>query len=176
VLARLGERAGLRAANITHVLCTSWSPDHRRGLSAFDDAQWLLYEPERESALAAIESRLADAEADGEDDLVRALELEENLARRTVIAPQQIAPGVDLFPLPGPTLGTCGLILSLPAATVLLCGDAVATVEHLEQGKVLPGCADIDQSQESFREAVEIADAMILGRDNIVFNPLRRRM
>jgi len=67
----------------------------------------------------------------------------------------------------------CGLIISKPRLTILICGDAVATVEHLEEGKVLPDCVDIELAQESFREAIEIADQLILGRDNIVGNPMR---
>ena len=61
-----------------------------------------------------------------------------------------------------------------PAATVLICGDAVATREHLEQGKVLPTCHNIEQAQESFAEAIEIADLLIPGRDNVSLNPLRQ--
>ena len=62
----------------------------------------------------------------------------------------------------------------LPTRTVLIAGDAVATIEHLEQGKVLPHCVNLAQAQESFKEAIEIADVIIPGRDNIVLNPLRR--
>ena len=48
------------------------------------------------------------------------------------------------------------------------------TVEHLETGKVLLPAADADQARESFAEAVEIADQLVLGRDNLVVNPARR--
>ena len=58
--------------------------------------------------------------------------------------------------------------------TVLVCGDAIPTFEHLSQGKVLPGCVSIETAQESFKEAVENADVLILGRDNLALNPLRR--
>ena len=57
---------------------------------------------------------------------------------------------------------------------MLVCGDAVATQEHLEQGKVLPYCHDVEQAQQSFAEAIEIADLLIPGRDNISLNPLRQ--
>jgi hypothetical protein len=40
---------------------------------------------------------------------------------------------------------------------------------------VLTPCADLEAAQESFREAVEIADLLILGRDNVVLNPLGRQ-
>ena len=68
-----------------------------------------------------------------------------------------------MFPLPGVTEGNCGLLLALPGSTVLICGDAIATSEHLERGKVLPNCHNIQQAQASFTEAIEIADVFILG-------------
>ena len=94
--------------------------------------------------------------------------------RRRAFSADSIAPRVDLFPLPGVTAGTCGLLLAFPGSTVLICGDAIPTIEHLTQGKVLPTAASIAQAQESFKEAVEIADVLILGRDNLALNPLRR--
>ncbi len=57
---------------------------------------------------------------------------------------------------------------------MLICGDAIATSEHLEKGKVLPNCHNVEHAQSSFTEAIEIADVFILGRDNIIVNPLRK--
>lgn len=178
IIARLDERAGVKPDQITQIFFTSWTRDHRRGIvgPTFEHVPWLIHEPERESALANINNDIEKAEEAQENDLSKLLQAERQMLLRTAIAGQRLAPGVDIFPLPGVTQGTCGLLLALPAATVLICGDAVASVEHLEQGKILPNCVDVEQAQESFREAVEIADAMIPGRDNIVFNPLRRRM
>ena len=109
----------------------------------------------------------------GDDYTVELVQQEIALLKRMVAAPDQLFANVDLFPLPGRTPGLCGLIISKPRLTILICGDAVATVEHLEEGKVLPDCVDIELAQESFREAIEIADQLILGRDNIVGNPMR---
>ena len=90
-------------------------------------------------------------------------------------APDKLAEHVDLFPMPGYTPGTCGLLLSHPNATTLIAGDAVATAEHLEQGRVLRGAYDVNQAQESFMEAIEIADVIVPGHDNLLLNPTRRR-
>jgi hypothetical protein len=57
---------------------------------------------------------------------------------------------------------------------VLVCGDAVATAEHLERGMVLPHPHDVEQARASFMEAVEIADLIVAGRDNLLVNPMRR--
>jgi len=171
--ARLDERAGLKPDDVTHVYLTSFDRDRRRCLGAFAHATWLLGPVEHEHA-----AQLLKAEADAFNEVGDRELLDHNHAERDALsnikaAEDVIAPGVSLFPLPGFTPGSCGLILAQPTTTVLITGDAIATAEHLEQGKVLPGCADIEMAQESFREAVEIADILILGRDNWASNPLR---
>jgi glyoxylase-like metal-dependent hydrolase (beta-lactamase superfamily II) len=104
------------------------------------------------------------------------LEQETALLKRFKPAPDRLAQQVDLFPLPGFSPGTCGLLLSHLNSTTLLAADAVATAEHLEQGRVLRGCYDTQQAQDSFTEAVEIADIIIPGHDNLILNPTRRTM
>jgi glyoxylase-like metal-dependent hydrolase (beta-lactamase superfamily II) len=173
VAARLAERCPVRPEQITHVFLTSFVVDHYRGLPAFEGATWLVHEPEIEAARTALEEQVHRAHDIGDPDLVAAARQHVALLDRCRPAEDSIAPGVDLFPLPGVTPGTCGLLLPLPRTTVLACGDAVATSEHVEQGKVLPTCMDIEQARESFREALEIADVFIPGRDNIIVNPLR---
>lgn len=172
--ARLSERANLRVDQITHIFLTSFEPMRRRGLNAFDDAKWLISEREREAIGVAMIGNLREAIEGGDAELAELLRAEVEILERCAAAPDKLADGIDLFPLYGVTPGTCGLLLPTSRATILICGDAVASAEHLEQGKVLPTCADIEAAQESFREAVEIADLLILGRDNIVLNPLRR--
>jgi glyoxylase-like metal-dependent hydrolase (beta-lactamase superfamily II) len=96
------------------------------------------------------------------------------MLRRCEPAPDRLAPGVDLYPLPGLSPGLCGLLIANQNHTTIVCGDAIQTVEYLEQGKILPWVENLDQAQESFKEAVELADSLILGRDNIVTNPTKR--
>jgi len=86
-------------------------------------------------------------------------------------APDKLADNLDLFPLPGYTPGTCGLLIALPASTVMLAGDAVATQEHFLAGQVFPESWDVNKAQESLREVYEIADLIIPGHDNIFVNP-----
>jgi glyoxylase-like metal-dependent hydrolase (beta-lactamase superfamily II) len=174
--ARLGERCRVRPEEITHVFLTSFQPDHRRGVTLFQQAVWMLAEAEREAAVSAIRANFADAESAGDLDLSHAYRHELDVLQRTRAAPDSIVRGVDLFPLPGVTPGTCGLLLALPALTVLACGDAIATAEHLDQATVLPDVADLERAQESLREAVQIADVIIPGRDNVILNPVRRLM
>lgn len=178
IAARLLERAGLMPDRITHVFLTSFHPDTRRGIRAFDAATWWISEAEREAVGVPLAATLREAHDKGDDDLVRTLEEEVAILRKCRPAPDQIAVDkgerVDLFPLHGVTPGLSGLLLARHRGTTVVCGDAIPTVEHLEQGRILPDVHDVEAARESFAEAVEIADAMILGRDNVVDNPSRR--
>jgi len=163
--ARLAERSPRRPDEVTHVFLTTFDLEHVRGLSLFENAAWLLHEPEREPARARLEAQVDE----GDETARRLLELLE----RCEDAEDRLVPGVDLFPLPGVTPGTCGILLPLPSRTVLVAGDAVATIEHLRKAQVLPTVADVEQAKESFTEAIQIADEIVCGRDNLVVNPAR---
>ena len=171
IAARLQERSGIDPSDVTDIFLTNFRPAHRRGLEAFEHARWWIGEMERESVGAKLVDRFK-REEDSDTQLI--LQQEIDLLQRTQPAPDRLAPHVDLFPLSGFTPGTCGLLLSHPNSTTLITGDAVATVEHLEQGRVLKGCYDANNARDSFLEAIEIADVIIPGHDNVLFNPTRR--
>ena len=168
--ARLDERSNCRIEDITHVFLTSFTPDHCRGISLFDDATWLIHEPEKTAVESDLAEHLARAEEAGDTALEDAIQDQQALLQRCTIADTHILPGVDLFPLPGASPGCCGLLIPLPARTVLLAGDAIATREHLERRQVLPTCTDHDLAMESFRDGVEISDVIVPGRDNLLLN------
>ena len=175
IAARLSERAGITPADVTHVFLTSFQPDTTRGLAAFDHAVWWVSEREREGVGVPIAAQLQKLmQSEGDDEVIELLRREVALLKRCTAAPDSLAAGVDLFPMPGTTPGTTGLLISEPSKTTLIAGDAVATIEHLEAGKVLQSSVDVEEAKESFQEAVEIADWLILGRDNLAANPLRR--
>lgn len=186
LVARLHERTGLKPSEITHVFLTSFHPENRRAITAFPDAVWLVSPREREAAgvpLAQSLTRLVEsqqaAEATGEpldDDhetMMEVLRQDVAILQRCKAAGDTIGQGVDLFPLPGVSLGCTGLLLE-GRETTLICGDAVATIEHVDQGKVLPDCADREMAKESFEEAVEIADVLVCGRDNLCLNRTKK--
>lgn len=176
---RLHERARKSPEDITHVFLTTFNPETRRALQAFDGAEWLIHETEREAVGVLLATRVKQLAMEEDrtpekDALLESLTADVAILRRCAAAPDEVAEGVALFPLPGVTPGTCGLLLEGSRATTLICGDALPTTEHLEQGQVLHSAADIEQARESFQEAVEVADLLILGRDNIVLNPTKR--
>jgi glyoxylase-like metal-dependent hydrolase (beta-lactamase superfamily II) len=173
LVARLSERSPIRPAEITHVFITTFALDHYRGLAAFEHATWLVHEPEQSAASAAFDDQLARARESRDRDLIATIDRHRELLARCKSAEDRIATAVDLFPLPGVSPGTCGILVARPEATIVVCGDAIATSEHLAEGKVLPTCIDVARAQDSFREAIEIADVLIPGRDNLIVNPLR---
>jgi glyoxylase-like metal-dependent hydrolase (beta-lactamase superfamily II) len=185
LVARLGERANIKPQEVTDVFLTSFHPEARRGLPIFENAEWWIHEPEREAIGVLLATRLRDlAERGGEDDedhagsstAVRAaLTHEVATLERCRPAPDSLIEHVDLFPLPGVSPGTCGLLISA-RSTILICGDAVPTVEHLERGMVPTDAQDVTRAKESLLEAIEIADLIVPGRDNILANPTRRGM
>lgn len=172
--ARLAERANLKPAEITHVFLTCFRPDVRRGLPLFENSMWWISQAEREGTGVPLIGQLQKAAELGERELAAALELDVALLKRCEAAPDTLARDISLFPLPGVTPGMCGVLISDARYTVLVCGDAVPTVEHLESGQVLRSAANVQQARESFSEAIEIADLLILGRDNLVVNPIKR--
>jgi len=171
---RMAERSSLKPGDITHVFLTSLEPVRRRGLGLFPNATCLASEREIDAAHASVEQQFEEQREGGDDDeLMKLIQSERQVLSRVQTAEDSLASGVDLFPLPGVTEGACGLLIALPGSTVLITGDAIPTIDHLQQGKVLPTCVDLQQAQESFREALEIADAFVLGRDGLVLNPVR---
>jgi glyoxylase-like metal-dependent hydrolase (beta-lactamase superfamily II) len=174
---RLAERANLKPADITTVFLTTFRPDTHRALPLFDDADWFISRAEREAVGVPMASALRHALETGKQDLIDAIQHDVALLARCREAPDSLAESVDLFPLPGVSPGCTGLLIEhADDRTTLICGDAVPTLEHIEQGKVLPWAADLKAAKASFAEALEIADDLIPGRDNILPSPGARPM
>jgi glyoxylase-like metal-dependent hydrolase (beta-lactamase superfamily II) len=178
--ARLSERSGRRLADVTDVFLTSFHPDTRRALADLQHARWLISAQEREAVGSAIAGQLRHLLESGqhrEDDgarLVKLLQNDVTLLQRCEAAPDTLAERVDLYPLNGVTPGLCGLLLEGERFTTVICGDAVPTIEHLESGRAPSSAADLDKARESFQDALEVADLLVLGRDNMVVNPTKR--
>jgi glyoxylase-like metal-dependent hydrolase (beta-lactamase superfamily II) len=165
---RLFERTGLKPNQIDTIFLTNARPAHRGGLDAFPNAKVLMSEVEQKSTLEQLGRILAETD-DADDRAV--VQREIDIIDAASAAEDTLAPQVDLFPLPGFTAGTCGLIVAAATHTILIAGDAVATQDHLLAGQVLPNCASLDQAKESLTEVYEIADIIIPGHDNLFLNP-----
>jgi len=167
--ARLYERTGLKPEQVDTVFLTNFRPAHRAGLGLFAHAKIFLHEAEQQAVRQHLERLIEQAPEENVDRKLLRQELE--LLNRLAPADDKVAESLDLFPLPGYTPGTCGLLIKLPTTTVMLAGDAVPTQDHFLAGQVLPDAYDIEQAQESMREVYEIADLIIPGHDNVFLNP-----
>jgi glyoxylase-like metal-dependent hydrolase (beta-lactamase superfamily II) len=103
--ARLRERANVQPAEITHVFLTSFRPDTHRGITAFDRAEWLIHQDEREGvgqALVMQLKKLAEGEMSADDRGIReSLEQDVAILQRCKVVAESIVERVDIFPLPG---------------------------------------------------------------------------
>ncbi len=166
---RLGERTGLSPEKVDTVFLTNFRPAHRAGLAAYPNATVYLHERERDAVAGHLRALIERIEDDA--DAVRTIRQELEILARTRAAEDQLAPQVDLFPLPGYTPGTCGLLVAEAASTTLIAGDAVPTRDHLLAAQILPDAVDVAAAQESMREVYEIADVIVPGHDNLFLNP-----
>lgn len=171
--ARMKERTDVQPSAVTHVFCTTFHPDTRRALDLFPNATKLIAEQEREALGVAMLAQLQRAIETDAQDLANHLRSEIETLHAFTPAPDKLAPGVDLFPLPGVTPGSAGLILSLPKQTLLITGDACPTREHYERQQAHANASDVAKAKESLAEIAEIADLIIPGRDNLILNPTR---
>ena len=171
--ARLGERAGVSTDRIDTVFLTNFRPAHRAGLAAFPKARVLLHEAERDAVGQHLRAILERAEEGaGDEDVARVIRAElDILARTRAVEDDKLAAQIDVFPLPGYTPGTCGLLVSDAASTTLIAGDAVPTREHLLAGQTLPDAANLEAAGEAMREVYEIADVIVPGHDNLFTSP-----
>ncbi|MGD9689463.1 MAG: MBL fold metallo-hydrolase [Phycisphaerales bacterium] len=168
---RLAERANLAPEAVTHVFLTSFHPDTHRGIAPFERATWLVSKPEREGVGVPLVTALRHAMEQGNAELHDAVRSEVAILERCEEAPESLAEDVDVFPLPGVSPGMTGLLIGGRESTTLICGDALPTVEHLASGRIVPWASDLEAAKASFAEAIEIADFLVLGRDNIVPSP-----
>lgn len=167
---RLAERARLSAREITHVFLTSFHPDTHRGIRLFDHAPWLISATEREGVGIPLINQLKKAKDLGEAGMVELLSQEIAILQKCEVASDELAFHVDVFPLHGVTPGLTGVLIEEDALTTLITGDAIPTIEHVRQRKVLPNASDLEKAKASFGEAMQIADVLILGRDGPAVN------
>jgi glyoxylase-like metal-dependent hydrolase (beta-lactamase superfamily II) len=171
--ARLYERAGIRAGDVTHVFLTNWRPVHRRGIEKFSQAVWWMHPAEIEAAMAALENAESNLARQGqsEGDVARMVEAEKKLLAKVQPAPDEVAANVDLYPLHGYTPGQSGLLIAEPTLTTVIAGDAVPTAGHFVAGQVFPDCFDLAKAKESLLELYELADVIVPGHDNLFITP-----
>ena len=159
---RMHERTSIKSSDVTHVFLTHISTDHMRGIAAFPNAIRYAFDTELEMKIEEIQNNKSVYVE--KDELIQA-DKDLELLKSFKSAPDSIAPGVDLFPTPGVSLGHCSLLIG-GVKTTILAGDAIASEEHFWSRNILPTVINRERALESFNEISEIADQIITGRGN----------
>lgn len=172
LVSRVFERTGLSPAEITDVFCTTLRPTHRRSIEAFAKARWLCPQAELDAYGGHLET-LAESADRGGRQIERAIAADRKLLRRFQPAPDKLTSAVHLYPLPGPSAGSAGLLLAGPRLTVVIAADAAVTADHVLAGRVWSGCADTAAAMASLVDLLEIADLIVCGHDDTILSPTR---
>jgi len=170
--ARFNERTGKQASDVTDVFCTTLRPVHRRSVAAFAKAAWWVAEEELETYRDHLKTMREAPGRLGGDELAD-VERELKLLERFRPAPERFGKQTSLFPLRGPSPGSAGLLLTPPATTIVIAGDAALTAEHVARGQVWAGCADTEAALASLGDILELADVIVPGHDNLILSPRR---
>tara|TARA_Y100001970_G_scaffold35181_1_gene43408 strand:+ start:838 stop:1503 length:666 start_codon:yes stop_codon:yes gene_type:complete len=166
LIARMNERTNIKPSDITDLFLTRFDLDHMRGIEAFPNARRYLFSIELESCTSFLENEKNTHSLDNNQTASK-LNLMLNTIKTFSPAPESFAPGIDLFPTPGVSIGHCSLLLA-GRQTTIVAGDAVATEEHLYSKSILPTVENRMSALESLNEIVEISDTLITGRGNWV--------
>ncbi len=168
--ARLFERTGLKTESITDIFCTTLRPTHRRSIEAFENARWACDERELNAYRQHLEGMNESAER-LDREIKSALNADLKTLERFVPAPEKLTSAVHLYPLPGASVGSAGLLLAGAIRTVLVAGDAAITADHVLAGRVWSGSTDTESATESLTDLIEIADVIVCGHDNYMLSP-----
>jgi glyoxylase-like metal-dependent hydrolase (beta-lactamase superfamily II) len=91
---------------------------------------------------------------------------ERELLKRIRPVDEKLTPQVHLYPTEGVTPGAAGLLLTEPARTIVIAGDAVVTQAYFEAGRVFEQVSDLEQARASLQDIYEVADEVVPGHDN----------
>ena len=157
---------------MTDVFCTTLRPVHRRSIEAFSRARWWTSESELETYGRHLEG-LLETVSRLSTDQAGAVQADMAMLKRFRPAPDKFLRQVQLYPLPGASPGSAGLLLTPPTTTIVIAGDAAVTADHVRAGQIWHGCGDHQTAMESLRDVLEIADVIVPGHDNVMFTPGR---
>ena len=139
----LDRRTGLKPRDITGVFITHEHADHYAGLAHFPDSQWF--------AGAQVASLLNATK---------------KWTRPIQPAAEMLFGAVELVPAPGHTLGLHSLRFDCDGLSVLVAGDAVATLDFWRERRGYYNCVDFDLSRRSMEKLAALADIVVPGHDN----------
>ena len=150
--AALLDAAGLAPEDVTLVFSTHNHLDHHVDPLCFPNARWFLPQVD----LTYLHEHWDEHKRSFPGD-------DWETVQRCEAAPEELAPGLKLLPLPGHTAGTSGLLFCAPEGRVLLTGDAVMTREFYKAGEPYFFGWDNDQARQTILSLRGRADVIIPG-------------
>ncbi len=149
--------AGLGREDIHIVYATHYHGDHRVDADKYPNAKQYMSAASLQDAQAAIEEvrqgRGVPAFVVGLEDFLP--------------APEQLAPGVTLYPLPGHTDGNTGLMLAASEGRVLLAGDTIMGEEYFCAGEGYWFNTSAEKTHISILRAAQDADIVVPGHGDV---------
>ena len=152
----LDRRAGLSILDVDAVFLTHFHGDHRFGIDAFPEAEWLMAGEE----ISAWRDKLPQ-----DYDDRRVLE-------RLKTTRGELAPDIALLATPGHTLNHHSLVFESEGMRVVVAGDAVMTRDFFRERDYYFNTADPEAAVRSIEEIAATADVIVPGHDNYFINRL----
>lgn len=149
----LDRRAGLSISEVDTVFLTHFHGDHRFGVDAFPEAEWLM----------AGEEISAWHDEPLRDDDRRVLE-------RLKAVGGELAPGLALLATPGHTPNHHSLVFDAEGPRVVVAGDAAMTRDFFRARDYYFNTADPPAAVRSMEEIATGADVVVPGHDNYFIN------
>jgi len=144
-------RTGLRPGDIDQVFLTHFHGDHRYGIELFGGQAWMM-------AAAGLEDWRRQSP--------------EDIAQISRVAPAEgaLPQGVELFPSPGHTEGSCSLMAHTVWGPLFVTGDAVMAGEYFDAEEGYGNSVDFERAAETIRRIKASAALVIPGHGNLILN------
>jgi glyoxylase-like metal-dependent hydrolase (beta-lactamase superfamily II) len=139
----LDRRTGLKPRDIDTVFITHEHADHYAGLTHFPNARWL-------SGL----------------ETAAILNKTKKLPRTVEPVTGKLFDALEVTPTPGHTLSHQSLRFDCDGISVVVAGDAVATIDFWRERRGYFNCVDFELSARSMEKIAALADVVVPGHDN----------
>jgi glyoxylase-like metal-dependent hydrolase (beta-lactamase superfamily II) len=143
----LKRRTGLTPDDIDVAFVTHEHGDHHCGLPGFPKAKWLA------TAQAAAE-------------INRTSKYQKNVE----VVGSTIFDVIDVVTTPGHTPGTAGLRFDYKGLSVFVAGDAIATRDFWDEGRIYFKALDVEVAKQSYKKIASISNIIVPGHDNYFVN------
>lgn len=150
----LDRRAGLAPGSVDMVFLTHFHGDHRAGLAAFPDADWLM-------APSEIEHGKRQLAADSPD---------RELLERLRPAVAELIPGITVIETPGHSAGHASLLFEDEGKRIAVAGDAAMTRDFFRHRDYYFNTVDAGAAVTSIETIARAADIVVPGHDNYFLN------